>query len=1243
MNLEAIVGLIYNTALLLGLAVLYDNLPAKSYFNKTAGKVLTGFALGLIGIAIMLTPWQFAPGIVFDTRSILLSLSGLFFGIVPAITAVIMTSALRLYQGGAGAWTGVAVIVTSAAIGVAWGYYRNRWRQQFHWIELYLFGIAVHIAMLLWMLTLPRPINIDVLHNISLPVLAIFPVGTVLLGQLLVRLFERRETEKAIQQSEERLRQIVENMPVMLDALDEHNNIIVWNAECERVTGYKAEDIIDNPRAFEMLYPNKDQREQMLAELVERPYRFRSLELPITCQDGTVKTISWSNVSDQISIPGWFTWAVGVDVTNLNQALEHAQKSEAQYADLYENAPDMYVSVDAATGNIIQCNQTTSQMTGFSKDEIIGRPVFAMYHPNSLEDAKKAFQQFVTEGEVRNAELQLRRKDGSRLDVSLNVTAVRDETGKIIQSRSVWRDITERKRTEIELKESEERFRTAFEYSASGMCLTGLDGSLVKVNQPLCLMLGYTQEELEGQHFNAITYPDDIQIGSEFVRKMIAGEVNSAAFEKRYLPKTGPPIWVHINSAPFKDASNNLQYFITQIEDITVRKQSEAALLESEERLRLAMDAANQGLYDLNIQTGEAIVNDEYALMLGYDPATFVETNDWWVARLHPDDKERVNQTYLAYIHGELPEYRVEFRQKMKNGAWVWIASLGKIVEYDADGQPVRMLGIHTNITERKLAEMALAQRTETLEKIYDYSPIMLCFIGQSGQITMANRAFQIFFGMSLEEIQNHPDLFAEVYPDPNYRAQVMDFIFTGDGTFGEFKSKVRDGRTLPTSFANVLLSDGTSIGIGLDISERKEAEEALHRYNQRLAILRQIDQEIVRSQSPEEIVVSTLKSLRTLIPCWRASVALYEKNASEAVVFTANSEEPNVLASGTRISLTESPQTEQLRTGETVIIPDLQSMKTPISQAGQQHIQAGISSAVTVPLMVDEQLFGSISLLDKQPHFFSAEHQEIIEEVANQLAIALRQHQLREKIRLHNETLETRVQQRTAELVALNQELETFTYSVSHDLKAPLRGINGYSQLLLADYADKLDEDGRTFLQNIRHAATQMNQLIEDLLDYSRLERRELKIRPINIPALVDSLIAEHRTEIEARRAVIEINIPFQTLAIDRDGLTIALRNLLENAIKFTRDIPEPRIEIGGQKGDRAHLLWVRDNGIGFDMTHQDRIFEIFQRLHRSENYPGTGIGLAMVRKAMDRLGGKVWAESEPGQGTTFYLEVEG
>jgi PAS domain S-box-containing protein len=239
------------------------------------------------------------------------------------------------------------------------------------------------------------------------------------------------------------------------------------------------------------------------------------------------------------------------------------------------------------------------------------------------------------------------------------------------------------------------------------------------------------------------------------------------------------------------------------------------------------------------------------------------------------------------------------------------------------------------------------------------------------------------------------------------------------------------------------------------------------------------------------------------------------------------------------------------------------------------------------------------------------------------------------------NAELERRVGERTAELQLANAELESFSYSVSHDLRAPLRSIDGFGKLLLSQAAPKLDLEERDYLDRIRAAAQRMSHLIDDLLNLSRVARAEIERRPVDLAPIAESVLAE-LGRAEPERAVSVSVEPGLTADGDRRFVQIALENLLSNAWKFTRNTPAPRIEVGRSERDGRAVFFVRDNGTGFDMTYAAKLFTPFKRLHGKE-FEGTGIGLATVQRIVRKHGGAIWAESEPGRGATFFFTLGG
>ena len=236
---------------------------------------------------------------------------------------------------------------------------------------------------------------------------------------------------------------------------------------------------------------------------------------------------------------------------------------------------------------------------------------------------------------------------------------------------------------------------------------------------------------------------------------------------------------------------------------------------------------------------------------------------------------------------------------------------------------------------------------------------------------------------------------------------------------------------------------------------------------------------------------------------------------------------------------------------------------------------------------------------------------------------------------------LEQHVQDRTVELQSAYRELENFSYAVAHDLKAPLRALEGYGAILSEEIGGRIEGKASDYLQRMRRSALKMSELIDDLLAYARAERRESQIGELSVPEIIKGVVAEQREDIERYGASIELDLQLSTAKADREGLVLVCRNLLQNALKFSQHAKSPRVRIVVTQEHALVRIAVEDNGVGFDMIHHDKIFEIFQRLHRADEIPGTGIGLAIVRKAVERMHGKIWATSKRGEGAIFVVQL--
>jgi two-component system, sensor histidine kinase and response regulator len=248
---------------------------------------------------------------------------------------------------------------------------------------------------------------------------------------------------------------------------------------------------------------------------------------------------------------------------------------------------------------------------------------------------------------------------------------------------------------------------------------------------------------------------------------------------------------------------------------------------------------------------------------------------------------------------------------------------------------------------------------------------------------------------------------------------------------------------------------------------------------------------------------------------------------------------------------------------------------------------------------------------------------------------------QAKDELKIFSEKLEGKVQERTAALTETNQQLEVFCYSVAHDLRAPLRAMHAFSQALMEDYSQCLDETGRDFARRIQGAALRMDRIVSELLEFSRLSRVPLVFEQVNVNHCLERALMHLQSDIEERRAIIEVEEALPKVRANQAVLDTILINLIANAVKFVPTDLAPRVQVWAETKNRMVRLWVRDNGIGIAPEYHERIFGLFERLHHVNSYPGTGLGLAIAKKGIERMQGRVGVNSKPGAGSSFWIEL--
>ena len=564
LDTASLLPLIYNGALLLALVFVFDIAVTSLSGEMTRRRqVLVGSAIGLIGVLVMLTPWQYAPGIVFDTRSVLLSLSGLFFGFLPTVVAMTMTALLRLYQGGGGALTGVLVIVVTGMIGVGWRVRRKPALSALSWGELYLFGLVVHVAMLLAMLTLPAAVVESVLRTITIPVLVIYPIATMLIGRLLSLRRRRELAAEALHVSEERYRSYVDNAPYGVFVVDELGRYREVNPSACHITGYSEKELLAMGVADMLPVDAIEQGLRHFQTVQDEGYAYD--EVPFVRKDGSRGW--WSVAAVKLSPTRFLGYQA--DITAQRKAEFALRESEERFRHIAASISDIaYSCVDDGRGFQLEwMSGAVERITGYTVEEVIALRCWGHL---VVDEDMPIFEQTVLHiavGDVRSCELRLRHRDGRIVWSKATAECVADPSGRRLYGAIV--DISARMEAEEALRRSEQTALAVLNATDDAVFLIDTHYRVLAGNIELARRLKLPESEILGRSIFDLLPPDIAERRRHFVDQALHTRT-PVRFED-----TRGDVIVNSTAYPILDADGEVVQIAVFGRDVTNQRQAE--------------------------------------------------------------------------------------------------------------------------------------------------------------------------------------------------------------------------------------------------------------------------------------------------------------------------------------------------------------------------------------------------------------------------------------------------------------------------------------------------------------------------------------------------------------------------------------------------------------------------------------------------------------------------------------------
>ncbi len=765
---------------------------------------------------------------------------------------------------------------------------------------------------------------------------------------------------------------------------------------------------------------------------------------------------------------------------------------------------------------------------------------------------------------------------------------------------SLEKEFAECKQALITSRENEERLKLILQSTNDGIWDWDAKEDKAYSSTRYRELIGFTEEDdnypVAWDEWASLIHPDDYDYVIRDFWKYLK-EKRSYDLEYRYRHTNGQYRWHSSKGIAIFDKEGNIQRIVGSTWDINDRKLAEEEIKNSEEKYRSLVQLVGDRVWETDQDGIFTFADPKTKSFLGYEPQEII--GNPFTHLMIEEEAERVTGYFRNRIE---PFEEFENTQIHKDGRKVVIEASGLPI-FDSHGNSIGWRGIDSDVTKQRQAEEELRQSEEKFRSIVEVTSDWIWEIDQNGIFTFGSPNIRDVLGYELDEVIGKSIQF---FMPEEYAEKTNEFFFEKMKQQAPFKrfehlSIHKNGQSLviETSGLPIFNADRVIVGwrgVDSDVTERVHMEQKLRESEEKFRSLVETSSDWIFEIDPKGIFTYADPKVKGFLGYER------EEIIGMPITDLMTEEEADIVSS---YFLEMDGMNEHL-----------QALKITVMH----------KDGTPVPVETN-----ALPIIDELGDFvgWRGMHRDITERVKAE-----------EELRKYREHLEELVKQRTAQLEAANKELESFAYSVSHDLRAPLRAIDGFSLALLEDYEEKLDDEGKDFLNRVRSSSQRMGQLIDDILKLSRLTRSDMCYENVDLSAISRTISQELQAGDPDRDVEVTIT-PDLIERGDHPLLQVALENLISNAWKFTAGQGHAQIKFGTEVIGEETAYFVSDNGAGFDMAYANKLFGAFQRLHSAKDFPGSGIGLATAQRAIHRHGGRIWAKGAVNEGATFYFKL--